>query len=655
VKHILQSTAIGVGAGLLSFLVDDLLAVAALGYWLPLELNFPLTYLLLGAAIAVAITGGALVLRRAVPGPALVFALTLAAMHLPSIWERAWTTMEFRLSSLIAAICSLVAVLGYGLWLALLVRLVPAARRPWPLIAGTLTMAVIMTINRNLVDLPTAPVALVLDALVLLGGTTLAVAVRWLRPRGPAAIAAAGLVVTLIIALLPAQIEPPATPVPPAGTPNLVLVVIDTLRQDVFQAVVDETEEGQALRRVLDDAGWFSNLISVAPWTAPTVGTIMTGLYPPEHGFGRSTRDPGRPLRRLAATVPTLAERLAAQGYLNAGLVTNSLLHPHSGISRGFHHYQLLAAGTVKLPLVTVARKTGIGQEELYQSAGAIRRLLARRIDRISGTGRPFFLWLHLMDPHAPLHRQPDLTPDAMADKLPELDRLYRDETRYALREVAAMLELIRARADWQQTMVVLVADHGEMLPSDRHDNGVIRFGEPLIYGHGHALYEELVNVPLVIRPHGGISGGRSIEVLASQVDLLDTILDLLGSDAPRTGRQRISLAPWLAKGNDASYEKRRYSLIGGVQHGPKHRAIRTAWFKLITYPEGERPDELYKLTRIRRERRNLNEKRMQQAERLRRLLWRLWAREITPLDPEDSVIDPQSAERLKALGYLDE
>jgi arylsulfatase A-like enzyme len=653
--HLSKAIAFGLSAGLVSFVCDDLLAVATLGYWIPILPNYPLTYVISGAGISLLVAAAAQLVRRATLSTQTLFALTFALLCVPSIIERGFSTLEFRTSTTVAAVGALLAAAAFGLWLALLVRLTPEKRRTWPLLAGALTAMVGMAVNRNLVDLPISLLALMLDLMILVAGCALAISTRWVRPRIPMSLAALALLATLVSTLLPARISVPETDTPGADHPNLVLIVIDTLRQDVFHSVVEETEEGRLLQQQLADAGWFSNLIAAAPWTAPSVGSIMTGLYPPEHGFGRSVRDPGRPLRRLADQVPTLAEHLAGHGYLNVGVVTNNLLHPHSGISRGFHHYELLIPGAIKLPLVTTARKLGLGRPELYQQAGSVRHLLARRIDRVTAVDRPLFLWLHLMDPHAPLHEHQELEPGHEESESERLDRLYHQESRYVVGETAAMLELLRSKIDWGNTVVVLVADHGEMLPSDNHDNGVIRFGEKMLYGHGHALYEELVNVPLVIRPKGGIKEGRRVDVMASQVDLLDTILDLLDVDTPRTGKGRFSLATWLGPQVEEKMRRRRYALIGATQHGPKHRAFRNSRFKLIHYPGSERSDEVYSLKRDQREQRDL---RTSQPERWERLLKRLsyrWKKQIKPLKRGKGPLDPEAQQRLKALGYLEE
>jgi arylsulfatase A-like enzyme len=652
--RLLKAITIGSLAGLVSFVCDDLLAVATLGYWIPIFPNYPLTYLISGAGISLLVAVVTKLTGRAEQSPRLLFALTFALLYAPSIVERGIATLEFRTSTVVATAGALAAAAAYGLWLVLLARLTPEKRRAWPLLAGALTAMVGMAVNRNLVDQPTAPMAVLLDLVILVAGTALALSTRWLRVRLAATVTALGLLATLILTMLPARIDVPETS-PGAGHPNLVLIVIDTLRQDVFQSVVEETEEGRLLHQQLADAAWFSNLIAAAPWTAPSVGSIMTGLYPPEHGFGRSQRDPGRPLQPLAPSVPTIAEQLAGHGYLNAGIVTNNLLHPHSGISRGFHHYQLLIPGAIKLPLITTMRKMGLGTPELYQQAGSVRQMMARSIDRMTATNHPLFLWLHLMDPHAPLHEHQKLAPGVMETRSEQLDRLYRQESRYALGETAAMLELLRSKLDWDDTVVVLVADHGEMLPSDQHDNGVVRFGEKMLYGHGHALYEELVKVPLVIRPAGGISGGRRIDAMTSHVDLLDTILDLLDVETQRVGKGRFSLAPWLGPEVEEDLQPRRYALIGATQHGPRHRALRNPRLKLIHYPAGERPDELYSLRQDRFERHDLRTRQPERWERLLQILRQRWKRQIKPLKRRQLELDPEAQQRLKALGYLEE
>jgi arylsulfatase A-like enzyme len=452
------------------------------------------------------------------------------------------------------------------------------------------------------------------------------------------------------------------TPAPPAAAagerpPNLVLVIIDTLRQDSFASIVRQTAEGRAFRQAMAGSAWFSRAVAAAPWTVPSVGSIMTGLYPQEHGFHAApVKSSGQPLRPLSESVPTLAQRLKRRGYWTEGIGTNPLLQPVSGIARGFDHYEILSGPTVKLPPLTALARLDLMRDDIYQQAGSVRRRFAQRLGPMTASGRPVFLWLHLMDPHAPLHSHRGLAADPRLARLDELRGLYHDEVRYALRELTAVLRLLRDHDLWHNTALVVVADHGEMFPTDGHDNGVTRLDrtQPKLYGHGHALYAELVNVPLVIRPPGGLPKSRRVTTLTSHVDLHDTILDLLGVTGERIGGDRVSLAPWLrAAPPDPEPRGRKRVLIGANQHGPKQRALRTFRYKLIDYPRGERPSELYNIAADSRERRDLAGLDKRRLSRLERSLESAWQElsEAPPADPAE--LDAETLKRLKALGYL--
>jgi choline-sulfatase len=492
----------------------------------------------------------------------------------------------------------------------------------------------------------------------------------WTRRAGWRAPATAGLLLLaggVALHLLPPAWTRPTThsttsPVPQSLSqqPNLVLVILDTLRQDVFREVVDRTEEGRRFHEAVPDAAWFDNAIAAAPWTAPSVGSIHTGLYPVEHGFGRRTGPGPSGFPRMDASVPTLAQYLGNRGYRTAGLVTNALLHPDSGIGRGFQRYEVLQAATHKLPILLALVKSGWIDHELYQPADVARRHLRRWLDEPAWVEAetPFFLWVHLMDPHAPYHAHPDLAPEAGSERLPESDRLYREETRFALRELTRLLEdLDRGSGLWSRTLLVIVADHGEMFASDHHFSGVIRDGKPKITGHGHAFYEELVRVPLVIRPPGGLGEERRIAGIVSHVDLFPTLVELLGYEVPLRLASRFRFSAWLDPRSSETPEgplaRREAALISMSQHGPLRRSLRTATRKLIDHPGKQRPDELYDLVEDPKEQHNLAPERPEEVAAAIALQNALWARLKPAQDTPPVELDAETRRQLRALGYL--
>ncbi len=664
----------GVLAGLLALALDQLLAVLTLGYPVPVAPRYVAAYAVLGAVAALAAGAVALISRRALDGWA-VFAVAVAGVYVPAIFERVHHAAGHSAGPFLAIVAAVLAAGGYGLWILLLGRVADSwhggdgprssaaggafrgagARVMAPLL-GAAAASVGLAVNRNLVDYPLEPAALAADVAVLGASLALAYLGRIRGARRALGAAAALALGALALAAAGRWQTSSTSPGATGRAPNLVLVIIDTLRQDTFQRVVRQTEEGRAFREAMAGSAWFSRAIAAAPYTAPSVGSIMTGLYPQEHGFEyAAVKDKSRPLVPLTESVPTLAETLRRAGYRTEAIGANPLLHPVSGIARGFDHYEILSGPTVKLPPLTALGKLDLVREDKHQDARSVRRRLRQRLGEMTASGRPVFLWLQLMDPHDPLKNHRGLAPDPEAAGLDELRRLYRDEVRFALRELTSMLELMRARGLWRNTAWVVVSDHGEMFPADGRRTGLKTMGtrEPMLYGHGHAMYGELVRVPLMIRPPGGLPETRRLKNLTSHVDLHDTILDLLGIDAPRTGRDRVSLAPWLRRPSpEPGLRGRSYALIG-ANHGPQQRALRTRGFKLIEHLERRRPEELYRIAADPGERRNLAGLEKDRLARIQERLESYWAQLDEAPATAPAELDVEALERLKALGYV--
>ena len=680
--HVARALAAGGLAGLAALGADELLAVLTLGFAVPLETRHVVAYVALGAAGSLVWLIVALARRHSSGGPRpdgwAAFAVGAAGIYAPAIFERVYHVLGHRNAAAPGIATALLAVVGYGIWIAVLWRAAGGRRGAGQAgsvapALGAAGAAVGLAVNRNLVDLPLEPLALAADAGVLTGTLGLAFLARKAGVlRAVAVLAGLAAIVAGAVTLGRGGASSPATPAegapaagaPAAGAPaagdrppNLVLVIIDTLRQDSFANVVRYTEEGRTFRKAMAGSAWFSRAVAAAPWTVPSVGSIMTGLYPKEHGFHSApVKSPSRPLRPLAETVPTLAQKLERRGYWTEAIGTNPLLQPVSGIARGFAHYEILSGPTVKLPPLTALLRLGLLGVDNYQEAGSVRRRLSQRLGPMTASAKPIFLWLHLMDPHSPLKSHRGLTPDPRVATYDEPRRLYHDEVRYALRELTSMLRMLRDHGLWRDTVLVVVSDHGEMFPADGHDVGVTTLDRtrPKLYGHGHAMYAELVNVPLVIRPPGGLPKSRRVTTLTSHVDMHDTILDLLDHKGERIGGERVSLAPWLGvEAPVPAPRSRKRVLIGANQHGPKQRALRTHRFKLIDYLLSSRPSELYNSMADRGERRDLASLDPRRLARLERSLENAWEElpEAPPADPAE--LDAETLKRLKALGYV--
>jgi arylsulfatase A-like enzyme len=323
-------------------------------------------------------------------------------------------------------------------------------------------------------------------------------------------------------------------------------------------------------------------------------------------------------------------------------------------MARGFQRYELLSDPKARLPLLSSLTRAGILETQPYAQADAVRRRLASHMPSLLATDAPLFLYLHVLDPHDPLLLHPDLPADPGSEGLDPLDRLYRDETRFALREITGMIEMLKQTPRWERTLLVVLSDHGEMMPSDGHQAPVEGDdGQPKNYGHGFALYESLVRVPLVIRPPGGLPAHREVDALASHVDLHNTIVELLGISLEPLGHDRVSLAGWLAP-TPGDVPRREEAVSGSIGKGPRQRALRVDGFKLIDFPDGERLPELYDLARDPGETRSLHAVRPAEArERRDRLQW-IWAQLGESPESAPVRLTPEMQEQLEALGYID-
>ncbi|MDA8018487.1 MAG: sulfatase [Thermoanaerobaculia bacterium] len=519
-----------------------------------------------------------------------------------------------------------------------------------------------LAIHRNVVDVDFSFDSLHLDV----GIMACAVFTGWaLASRGRRRWIVATMSAVVLV-LLAREVKPDALPdrvaEPPEGAKDLILIVADTLRHDVFRKVLEETPEGAAFQQRFGHAVHFDRLTAVAPWTVPSMGSVLTGLYPSQHGFGRLSRAPAR-LQRLDAGVPTLATRLRNRGYRTIAWVANPILYPETGINRGFDSYRLLQPATTKLPLLTLYASLGWVEEELYQPADALVDLLAQSTAQLEEAS-PFFLWLHLMDPHKPYRYHEGLTPPVGAEFPGEDEALYFGEVRFTLAQLTRIVEELNRAGLWHDAAVVFVADHGEMFSSDERQTGSkSHTGEPRNTGHGNGLYAELIHVPLVIRPPGGLDRTVHVDRPVSHVDLYDTFGDLIGVDLPPPSEgARYSVEPWIQatelQGEPADDAVRPWSVSGFLQHKPPQRALVGRQLKVIDF-EGDRA-ELYDLEADPWERHDLSNQRVEAIVEGLKLLDAYWLSiDGSRRDGESAAegegveLDEETRRRLEALGYL--
>jgi Flp pilus assembly protein TadD len=271
---------------------------------------------------------------------------------------------------------------------------------------------------------------------------------------------------------------------------SLVLVTLDTTRADRLGAyggdpAISPSFDGLARRGIL-----FEACDSASPLTLPSHATLMTGLYPPAHGLRTNGRG------RLPASVPTLASLLSGHGYRTAAFVSGSVLDGRHGLDLGFEIYDDTVA----------ADGERRGDETLS-------RALAWLEER---TGQPYFLWLHLFDPHAP-YRPPE--PYATLHR----SRPYDGEIAFTDALLGRLLATVEERGTGPAPLICVVGDHGE---------GLGEHGEE---EHGLFLYQTTLAVPLVLAG-AGLEPRRMAQPVRT-VDLFPSLLSHLGIPAPEGAR----------------------------------------------------------------------------------------------------------------------
>lgn len=411
-------------------------------------------------------------------------------------------------------------------------------------------------------------------------------------------------------------------PRPAVRKPDIVLIVIDTLRQDHLPFYGYERDTAPFLTALAGRSAVFQNAYSTSSWTAPCTASLFTSLYPVQHGVlsGRmAVRELQKggvaiKLNRIPHRAETIAEAMKRAGYSTWAVTENSNLSAALGFEQGFDHF---------FPLNPV------------QVADAISdRLLALRPQLLSQ--QPYFLYLHYMDVHAPYNENPPLFDPTLEGDARRVSA-YDSEIRY----LDSHIESTSAALGWSaNTVVVVTSDHGEEL----RDHGG--------WGHARTLFAEVLNVPLVVHDPG--QKPRRIHERVSHVDVLPTLREIVGlSAAP--GDSGLSLLP-LIRGASRALPPR--SLFADFWHTPEGRpkpylmaTIHGRYKHIEGMPEGEM---LFDLDADPMDLQNRIAAYPKVAGDLRGRFERFRAKS-RKLEPEfeASVLDQATNEELKALGYI--
>lgn len=333
------------------------------------------------------------------------------------------------------------------------------------------------------------------------------------------------------------EMDVPPRPIAPAlaGRPNVLVVLVDTLRADALSTygAAGSSPETDLLA---DDSLVFEQAFAHAPWTRPSVASLLTSRLPCSHGCERKADI-------LPAEAETLAEALRAHGYTTGAFVNNIHLTASFHFDQGFDTFTFLrpewplraSEASFRLAFYGVVRLVierflplGKKVERYYQDAAQVTQEARRWLDR-HGDER-WFLFVHYMDPHDPYFPHPyDGTgyarvehprPDLMEAE--SMRALYQGEVRYWDEHFGVLLDQLRDEGLYDNTLIIVTADHGE------------EFGEHGGFWHGTKLQEEVLRVPLIVKlPQGQGRAPARIADVVRHIDIGPTVVELAGAPVP--------------------------------------------------------------------------------------------------------------------------
>lgn len=409
--------------------------------------------------------------------------------------------------------------------------------------------------------------------------------------------------------------EPTAAP----SAANLVLITLDTVRADHLGCYGYAGAETPSLDRLAQEGVRFAQASAAVPLTLPSHSSLLSGLLPPHHGLrnnGAGSFPEGR---------PTVATVLSDQGYRTGAFLGAFVLDRRFGLSRGFQTYD---DEIERSPGATVALEAERPGREVMDRALAWLR---------QEDPRPFFLWVHLYDAHAPYN-----PPSPQRERF--AGRPYDGEIAAVDVQVGRLLQELESRGLAGSTVVAVAADHGEAL------------GEHGELTHGLLLYEPTLRVPLLLKGPG-LPAGKTIETPVSLVDVGPTLAGLLGKSLPAPASGALDgrdLSPALREGKEPPpadlYAESQYPAVFGWS---PLSALRRRDLKYISSSE----PELYDLSRDSKETVNLaGGARGAEPQTVQGFASRLAAIEAGAVETQPmsaGVADAETRSRLASLGYV--
>lgn len=462
----------------------------------------------------------------------------------------------------------------------------------------------------------------------------------------------------LILALLPVGCS-----LPTGDPPNIVLIVLDTVRRDHLSSYGYFRETSPQLEAFRKNARTYTRAYSTSSWTVPAHASIFTGLFPVRHGATQEND-------QLGAEFETLAEILRAGGYQTVGITGNPMIGLRRGFGRGFDLYR-------------ESWKIAPKRNRDLVTLDWIERFLKRRTDE-----KPLFLFVNLIGAHAPFASCEDncgafgaeIIPGGLNDSLwkqyyqgqirftrqnlDRLVRLYDAEIRQVDSTMGQILDAIDLHLSPETDFVAITSDHGE------------NFGEHQHINHVFSIHETTIQIPMIIRYPGRAAAGSEDARATQLLDLFPTILRAAGIDRAANRHHGMDLfGDWDVERPILSEYYHPDQAIGRIyaeaspkvrkQLEPYRRRLRSltldGW-KLIWGSDGRH--ELYDLAEDPKELENLirNQEAAKRGEVLQKKLDTLIAHygatpePLAPGTVPETLLplDPETEAELRELGYIE-
>jgi arylsulfatase A-like enzyme len=427
---------------------------------------------------------------------------------------------------------------------------------------------------------------------------------------------------------------------------NVVLVIMDTMRADRLSLYGNPHRTSPQIDQLARHAIVFDRAIAQAPWTAPSVASIFTGTYQSVHGVTHRWNQSSI-TSVLGEQFHTLAEAFHDAGYRTAAFSSQAWTIPRTGFAQGFDTFDVVSS-----------------IDDIYETD----RVMRSGIEWIGAhEDEPFFVYLHVLDPHSPYHAPPPFDelfwkgppPPNMApmtkldvagqwkyllslgrehpvedEDLEWMLAMYDSEIAYVDHWVGALSRTLQEKGLSGKTLLVLVSDHGES------------FREHQVFGHGQRLWNPELHVPLVLVHPGWFPDQERVATPVGTMDLYPTLAELIGLELPPHVQGRSLMVqipnpePIYSEGANVSEIK-----------------LQDAEWSLITKSDYTKP-KLYRIDEDPGERKNLA---AEQPEVLERMLAELRRRYEANLaspwragDSNERRLDPEQAARLRAMGYIE-